>query len=137
MSRICWILLVVSFLFSAELLALPKKNIHHAKIKFDYTTNLKFQKIYTLSVKNKKIYVNGFAMKAEDVFVHNKTLKYVFNSKERPATQLRCAAGKYRFDRKVNKKHSKESGCINTKRFAQLSDAFERLSKIHTIGIKK
>lgn len=103
------------------------------EVNFKYQTKIDYQESHRLVRKDGKIVYNGVTLTAEQVLIAKRALGYLVKNdlvKENQAIkdQRPCDAGTYEFSRRVSGKLEGEKGCLGSKRFGRLVQAFKTLN---------
>ncbi len=83
--------------------------------------------IYTLKVKNKKVFVNGIELPNTQV---EKNLKEIASLLENSGKEENCSGNEFVHQVKDSQNFKRERGCLNQKRFSELQQNFQKLTKL-------
>ncbi len=83
--------------------------------------------IYTLKVKDKKVFVNGIELPKTQV---EKNLKEIASLLENSGKEESCPGNEFIHQVKDSQNFKRERGCLNQKRFSELQQNFQKLTKL-------
>jgi hypothetical protein len=92
---------------------------------FVYNQHGKVLKIEEVKIVKENVFVNGERLSPVEVTIKSKYLNSIFRPRTSAKTE-NCSAGKYIFRMSSNKKDSIENGCLETKRYAEITKIFDR-----------
>lgn len=110
------------------LLASAKGYKGEFKVELTYKTSLSYSEKHILERKNDKMKLNGVKLVSEQILLGKKYISYLVMSKNSQSKKQHCSAGTYQFTTtKIKQKPKVESGCIGSKRFGNLLEAFRKI----------
>lgn len=95
---------------------------------FSYDKNGKVMGIKEVRYQQNKLLVDGIELTPMEAAIKAKNLKAIFKSKL-VTKNVTCYAGKYILRVSKSQKDSIENGCLDSKRYIELNDAFVKMQK--------
>ncbi len=95
---------------------------------FSYDRNGKVMGIKEIKYQQNKLFVDSFELTPMEAAIKAKYLKNIFKSKF-TANNLTCNAGKFILRVSKSKKDSIENGCLDSKRYFELHESFDKMRK--------
>ena len=83
--------------------------------------------IYTLKVKDKKVFVNGIELPNTQV---EKNMKEIASLLENSGKEENCSGNEFVHQVKDAQSFKRERGCLNQGRFSELQQNFQKLTKL-------
>jgi len=94
----------------------------------EYTTNIKYQKKFTLEGRDQKIILNGMVLPSEKIMLSKNKISFlVLNTELTNFSIGGCPAGIYKLTVIRNLKNHIEDGCIGTERFSKILTTFKAI----------
>lgn len=95
---------------------------------FSYDRNGKVMGIREVKYQQNKLIVDGLELSAMEAAIKAKNLKSIFKSKLN-VKNVSCNSGKFILRISKSQKDSIENGCLDSKRYFELQESFEKMKK--------